>query len=177
MMRAPYLKNNGIADSLAQYQEIFVQCVVKGNTNDTLIKVKTDFPGIYGYCEIGGVQPSTTGVGALLLQDADANFPAFDSNADPSSFGLLFLVGDAETPVATSVGLVVEPQLQVIKKPSAATLTITNRGGSTNGVTTSKNLAFNISCAGVDFDAAIADFEFLFKVVYRRKLNAVGPTN
>ena len=172
MMRAPYQKNDGIADGIITDGSLTVQVVIKGNTNDTLIKPKTNDRGIYAYVEIGGVQPSTSGTGSLLLLDADANFGTLNSNADPSTIGLLFLTGDAETPVATSVGLIYEPVLEVLRKPSAATLTITNRGGSTNGVTTSRNLAFTISCAGLDFDSGVTDYEFLFRVNYARRINA-----
>lgn len=174
MMRAPYQKNNGISDDIiTMSDEIIVQVIIRGNTNDTLIAPVTNAGGVVAYVEIGGVQPSTSGTGLLYLQDADANFGALDSNADPSSIGLLVLCGDARTPVAVATGSAPEPVLEVLRKPSAATLTITNRGGSTNGVTTSKNLAFTISCAGLDFDSGVTNYEFLFRVVYARDINAV----
>lgn len=176
MMRAPYQKSSGIGDGIINYGELYFTTVIYGNTNDTLIVPRSDQPGIYAYAEIGGVQPSTSGTGLLYLQDADANFPALDSNADPSSFGILILAGDAAAPVAVGLpaaGYSPQPVLQLLRGPAGVTATLSNRGGGTDGVTTSGNLAFSVSCAGADFDAAIAPFEFFWRVVYKRNINAV----
>lgn len=171
-MSAPYQFNSGIADAIVQWQQVTFQVIINGNTNDTLIKPQTDAPGIYAYCEIGGVQPSSAGTGLLFIQDTGTNYPAFDSNANPSSFGLLLLTGDAFDPSSTTVAP--SPSFELLRSPAGAVVTLSPNGDSTTGVTASNNLAFSCVCAGLDFDSAITSYEFLFRVNYKRAINQPG---
>lgn len=169
-MSAPYQNNTGIADGIVQYQQLLFQAIIKGNVVAANIVPQTDQPGIIAYTEIGVTQPTTGGTGLLFLQDGGANFPVFVNNANPSTFGVLLLVGDAFDPVGNTFPA---PVLEALRVPVGVTATISPNGDTTTGVTLSNNLAFSISCAGANFNAANVSFEFLFRLTYKRSINLV----
>lgn len=158
--------NAGLERGKLLYDFIMVTATLSNTAaSDVNIKTASD-DGSQAYAEIGAVQPSTSGTGLLLLTDSGANFPAFDSNADPTVWGMLITCKDAD-PTFT-------PIIEVKKKPSAATDTITLRGTSSTGITASKNIAFSISSAGIDLDAGAATYTWTFLVYYKRILNTVA---
>jgi hypothetical protein len=159
--------NAGLQGGKIAYDTI-TATVTLSNTaaSDVNIKTASDVQGVQAYAEIGAVQPSTSGTGLLLLTDSGANFPTLDSNADPTVWGVLVTCKDADTTF--------NPIIQVLRKPSAATDTISLRGTSTTGVTASKNIAFSISSAGIDLDSGASTYSWTFLITYKRILNTVA---
>lgn len=164
-MSSGELMNSRMEADNVLYEMINFTVTLTGNTTDTLITCKAD-SNVQPYVEIGGVQPSTSGTGLLLLTDSGANFPTLDSNASPTVWGLLLTVRDAD-PLYT-------PTLEVLIKPSASTDTISLRGNATTGITVNNNVAFSISSAGIDLDAAAASFVWRMRVTYKRLLSVKG---
>jgi len=94
-----------------------------------------------------------------LSAPSDANFASLTSAAAPSVIGVYLTVGDARY-----LHEVVVPT-NTIKSASMTAGVITNKGAThaitgNTGVTSNKNLAFQVSCTTADFDAAAIDHEF-----------------
>lgn len=93
--------------------------------------------------------------------DPDNNFPTLDSNAAPSTVGIILQVGDAEA--------VVDIQIPTL---SIASLSMTAGvpslyGVSNTGITPAKNICFVVSCTGLDLDSAVANSLFDVLVTYK----------
>ncbi len=163
-MSAPFLKSGPIETQNIQLKRIAVKCTLVGSTTAANIYGNTDTADTRAYVEIGGVQPSTSGTGALLLEDSDANFGTLDSNAAPSTVGVLLKVGDALGIVSATV-----PTLTISSAQMTAGV-VSLKGASTTGVTASNNIALLVSCTTLDLDSAIENHSFWVDVVYKSKL-------
>jgi len=114
------------------------------NTTPANIVIYSDVTAIKMYAETSG-QPTPV--------DSGANFGTLDSNAAPTTVGLLVLTGQT---VATGNALrVVDIFVPTTGIQSAAMTAgvVTLAGASTTGVTASGNIAAVISCTGLDGDA------------------------
>lgn len=104
---------------------------------------------------------------ASLSAPTDANFSGLQSSATPTVIGIYIEDGSA-----IRLGGVTVP-VNSIRSASMTAGVITDKGvasaiaGST-GVTTSQNLAFQVSCTGLDVNAAAIDHEFNVEVTYDR---------
>lgn len=163
-MAAPFLKSGYIETQNIQIKRIAVKCTLVGNTVKASIYGNTDTPDTRAYVEINGVQPSTGGAGALFLEDAGATFGTLDSDAAPSTIGVLLKVGDAIEIVSVTV-----PTLTISSNAMTAGV-VTLKGTSSTGVTASSNIAFVVSGTSLDLDADVSNHSFWVDVVYKSKL-------
>jgi len=163
-MASPFLKSGPIETQNIQIRRIAVKVTLIGNTVKTSIYGNTDTPDTRAYVEINGVQPSTSGTGALFLEDAGATFGTLDSDAAPSTIGILLKVGDAIELVKAEV-----PTLTISSNAMTAGV-ITKAGASTTGVTASNNIAFVVSGTNLDLDADVSNHIFWVDVTYKAKL-------
>ena len=163
-MSAPFLKSGPIETQNIQLKRIAIKCTLVGNTNAALIYGNTDTADTRAYVEVGGVQPSAGETGALYLEDSGANFGPLDSNAAPSTVGVLLKVGDALEIVSATV-----PTLTISSAQMTAGV-VSLKGMSTTGVTASRNIALVVSCTTLDLDSAVANHSFWVDVVYKSKL-------
>lgn len=131
-----------------------VECVVtlNGNTTPASITTSTNMPtGVICYAETSG-QPTPV--------DAGANFGTLDSNAAPSTVGILVL-----TSTAIRIVDIYVPTLGITSAQMTAGV-ISLNGASTTGITASGNIAFVVSCTNLDLDSAIADHKFPLVIRY-----------
>lgn len=127
------------------------------------------FIDLYGASEAGSVAAGTNVTGvipyvATLSQptpvDSGANFGTLDSTADPTTIGVLALTGFAKRIVDIYV-----PN-QGITSASMTAGAITKCGASNTGITASGNIAFVVSCVGLDLDSAIVTHSFPIVIKY-----------
>lgn len=129
----------------------------KANITPASIVIYSDVTAIKMYAETSG-QPTPV--------DSGANFGTLDSNAAPTTVGLLVVTGPT---VATGNALrVVDIFVPTTGIQSAAMTAgvVTLVGASTTGVTASGNIAAVISCTGLDGDANTATTTFNVVVRY-----------
>ena len=123
------------------------------------IKAYSDSPELVPYVE-SSVQPTPA--------DTGANFPTLDSNAAPSTFGVVVYVQDA----ARILRVETLPLTISSAQMTAGVTALANLYGASNtGVTASKNLAFVVSCTGLDLDSAIQNHVFDLMIHYESDLS------
>lgn len=112
--------------------------------------------GVFAYVEATG-QPTPV--------DSGATFGTLDSNAAPSTCGVLVMDGNFERYLDTTLPF-------NITSAQMTAGTITKAGASTTGLTASGNLAIVVSCTTLDLDSAIANHSFDLITRALRKLGA-----
>lgn len=153
MNRAGFVRS--AVEQVAQRNfELFVRCTLVGSTtvaNITAFSEASD--GVLVYAEATG-QPTPA--------DAGANFGTLDSNAAPSTVGVLVMDGYFE-----------RLDEAVVVNVSSAQMTagvVTKAGASTTGITASGNIAVVVSCTTLDLDSAIANHSFTLVLRGLRKV-------
>jgi len=96
---------------------------------------------------------------------SSANFASLTSASAPSVIGIYVDVGDARYLHGVTV------PVNSIKSASMTAGVITNKGAThaitgNTGVTSDKDLAFQVSCTTADFDAAAINHEFSVELTY-----------
>lgn len=134
--------------------ELFVRVTVVGSTTVANITAFTEASdGILAYVEATG-QPTPA--------DAGANFGVLDSNAAPSTVGILLMDGFFE-----------RVDEAVVVNISSAQMTagvVSKVGNATTGITASGNIALVVSCTTLDLDSAVANHSFTLIVRGLRKV-------
>lgn len=151
----PYNKNESLNQMQTKRRYGAFVGTLNGSATLASITTSTDVgaAGAKIYCEtVSGVQPTIT-------EDTGANFATLDSEAAPAIVGVLVRCADAKAMVA-------KPRITVVSSASMTAGVTTLAGASTSGVTASKNLAFTISCTGLDLDAGTATHTFLVEYWY-----------
>lgn len=153
------LADSSLEASRLRYREVNALATLYGNTTAASIAGGSDVTNIKVYVESSG-QPTPV--------DSGANFGTLDSNAAPSVIGILVLTG---LTVATGNALrVVNVEIPALSITSASMTAgvVSLKGASSTGVTASGNIAFTVSCTGLDLsvDAAIANSSFNVIVSY-----------
>jgi len=157
---AIFAKNEKLEQARLKRQYITTLVTVAGSATLGSVLISTDLGS--------AVQPyweASTGVQPTVTADLGANFTTLNSEAAPSSMGILVACGDARKLVAVRATVV-----------SSATMTAgvaTFAGASTSGVTAAlstavnggQNVAFSVSCTGLNFNLA-ATSTFLLEVWY-----------
>jgi hypothetical protein len=152
--------SSGIELSNREKVVIYPTIQLVGSTTPANVYCKTDTVDIVAYVEINSVQPSTSGTGLLFLQDSGATFPTLDSDADPTVWGLLCLVRDADP---------LYPPIVEYLFAGGVTNTMTRRGVSTTGVTLNRNLAFSFSSAGSNLSGNNT-YNLQLRITYKKLL-------
>lgn len=137
---------------------VCAQITLNSNTNVALITGYTDVTNVKIYYETN-VQPTPV--------DTGATFGTLDSNAAPSTVGLLILTGNT---VATGNAYrIVDVRVPVptISTTAGMTAAVPSLAGlSTTGVTVSGNIAVVLSCTGLDLDSISGTNTFWVYVDY-----------
>lgn len=152
------MKSPGIDELQRKTRILYPKITLIGNTVATSVRCLSDTEDIIPYIQINGVQPSTTGAGLLFLQDSGANFPTLDSTTDPTIWGLLLMVRDANP--------LYRPYIRAIWEDPGIATVFTLCGASSTGVTASRNLAWSMSTAGADMTTNTT-FTFQLEIIYR----------
>lgn len=146
-----FTTNAGLEAARLAVREIVAMITVYGNTVVASITAGTNVTGVIPYVEAAG-QPTPV--------DSGANFGTLESGADPSTVGILALTGTASRIIDIYV------PTQGIVSAVMTTGAITKKGDSSTGVTASGNIAFVVSCAGLQIDAAITNHSFPVVIQY-----------
>lgn len=93
--------------------------------------------------------------------DPDNNFPVLDSNAAPSTVGIILAVGDASSVIDIQI-----PTLSISSLSMSAGVPSLFGVGNT-GITPAGNICFVVSCTGLQLDAAVANSLFDVLVTYK----------
>jgi len=138
-----------------------VDCMItlNGNVVAANITTGTNMPGgVICYAETSG-QPTP--------DDPGANFGTLDSNAAPSTVGILIFTSTAKRIVDIQV-----PTLGIISSQMTAGV-VTLAGNSNTGVTASGNIAFVVSCTTLQLDFASVTHTFPIIVKYLPNGNTI----
>lgn len=150
MNGSSFLKNSRAENTRLKRRHVTSVVTLTASTTPANITATTDMPGaLYAYVETSG-QPTPV--------DSGATFGTLDSNAAPSTVGILFTGGDAKAHVSA--------RATVISSASMTAGTFTKVGASSSGVTLSKNNALVMSCAGLDLDANANVHQVLVELWY-----------
>lgn len=154
-MDTPFNKSSILTDADIFQRRFAAKITLVGSTVLTNLNAYSDNSAVIPYVEINGVQPTPA--------DSDANFGTLDSNAAPSTTGILVLCQDAVELISATV-----PPESIVSGSMTAGVT-TRKGGALIGSTTSYNLAYVVSCTGLDLDSAIANHSFWVNHAYQYK--------
>ena len=152
--------DSSLEASRLRLREVNALVTFNSNTTPASITGYTDVSNIKIYYETSG-QPTPV--------DSGANFGTLDSNAAPTTLGLLVLTGGTvATGIAQRVVDIRVPTSTIISAsgtPMTAGV-ISLKGASSTGVTASGNIAAVISCTGLDGDSDISTTTFNVIITY-----------
>lgn len=162
MSEAIFSKNEKLEQARLKRQYIATLITVAGSATLANVVISSDLGNaVQPYWEaVSGVQP-------LTPLDTGATFATLDSEAAPSSMGILIMCGDAKV-------CPFKPRVTNITSGTMTAGVVTLAGASTSGVTVpntivgglgGRNLAFSISCTALNFQAA-ATSTFLLEAWY-----------
>lgn len=136
--------------------ELFIRVTLVGNTVVANLSAFTDAgDGALAYVEATG-QPTPA--------DTGATFGTLDSNAAPSTVGILVMDGFFERLDDASVVNISSAQMTAG--------VVTKVGASSTGITASGNIAVVVSCTTLDLDSATANHSFTLILRGTRKVSA-----
>jgi hypothetical protein len=149
MSRGTFQKSPVLESAALRDREINTKITIVANTTDASIKAYSDLGSAVTVYKEGDT-----------VSDSDAQFGTLDTDAAPGVFGVLvncqdaFRINKIEVPVDSI---------------SSATMTagvVAWKGGG-DGVTSSNNIAFTVSCTNLDPDADTATTTFNLVIKYK----------
>jgi len=128
-------------------KELWLKASIVGNTTQASILTYTDGPSLIYH------EDDTR---AVTLLDAAPGFALtdLDNDAAPAVIGFVVPVGNAAEICEISVPVTSIKNVSLTGAMTAGVVTL--RGDSSTGVTLSSNIAFTLSCTGLDIDEDVA---------------------
>lgn len=160
MVATPYVKSSSLTTEDIFEREVAAQLTILGSNVLTAINSYSDVPDVVPGVVINGVQPTFT--------DAGTGFPAFTSGAG-SSAGVVVYCQDAMANGVINISVPTVSLQSLTMSSGIIDLYGAVLGLYNTGVTVSNNLAFRLTCVGLNLGAAVSTTQCWLQINYKYK--------